>query len=651
MRWLTVLFVLLMVAVVSCKKDEPRSLTSIEVSAPTSMLRTGDSINIQAVGKDASGGIMTGIAFTWNSSDPATAVVNNGIVKGLKAGNVSITASSGNVTGSINLVIKDFIAGDYINSLITIGTDVSPVTSSKIKGFYSALGFASKASSDSLPLIKNRKENLVVAVDNNNNVVTLGFVKGNDAKLDVELAGISLVRFVMNPSGTGQLDNTELSTLIKNTPSFADLKISIQQGFGNGILLLENDDVLKKAVTVGHDALIKKGELIAGRMNANLGGKEYYIDGFFSGENLWFEDVPGQTINFINDTRLYWQVTSKKESGDKIETQILDWRPFKFVEFLTFLNPPTEKKLTVLGDGKFSVTVEQTNDLRTRHFLHLMQQGFHVLLEGILKKNDPDTKDLECALKAAQGALTEKFPELLYKGSKEAAFDYIKSVIANLEGDWLIKMVTKCAPDIFNVENITTTFAQKIFKIWFDVQWAVRFGTFTGYAAQVYKYWDFKETRTFCKKNGELSKCINVVGTYQLVSCRGTAVGSEWPESAGMGGTGFQNTGGKLELNEDGTYYWELKYYNEGIWWLGSHVWARSTDGGRYSVGGHTDGKNSPEASWCTGPHKDVPGHGYCSQLPAGTLMFIGPGGESVMLDDGVTIVSAIGGQTVWKKQ
>lgn len=76
----------------------PPTVTTIVVGAAGADLTVGQTRTVTAEARDQRGAVMSGIAFTWASSNGTVASVAQGVATGLSAGTASITASSGGVT-------------------------------------------------------------------------------------------------------------------------------------------------------------------------------------------------------------------------------------------------------------------------------------------------------------------------------------------------------------------------------------------------------------------------------------------------------------------------------------------------------------------------------------------------------------------------
>lgn len=94
----------------ACQGDDavaPGGLVSITLSPSSASLGVGQTQTITAEGKDQNGIVLTGLSFTWASSDAGVATVIDGVATGVSAGTASITASSGGVTSnSVTLTVS-----------------------------------------------------------------------------------------------------------------------------------------------------------------------------------------------------------------------------------------------------------------------------------------------------------------------------------------------------------------------------------------------------------------------------------------------------------------------------------------------------------------------------------------------------------------
>ncbi len=83
------------------------SIETVEIVPPVITVGINSSAPLTAVALDASGNVLTGRAFTWASSNTTVATVDrNGVVRGIAAGNATITALSAGKTGTSAVTIS-----------------------------------------------------------------------------------------------------------------------------------------------------------------------------------------------------------------------------------------------------------------------------------------------------------------------------------------------------------------------------------------------------------------------------------------------------------------------------------------------------------------------------------------------------------------
>ncbi len=85
----------------------PVPVASVTVSPATASVQVGGTVQLTAVTRDANGNILTGRAITWSSSTTTVATVSgSGLVNTLIVGSATITATSGNASGTAAMTVS-----------------------------------------------------------------------------------------------------------------------------------------------------------------------------------------------------------------------------------------------------------------------------------------------------------------------------------------------------------------------------------------------------------------------------------------------------------------------------------------------------------------------------------------------------------------
>ena len=83
-----------------------QEISSVAVAPDTATVVEGDTVRIAATATDANGQVVTGAGFVWGSGDTTVAVVDaTGLVTGVGAGQVQVTATAAGVTGRATLTV------------------------------------------------------------------------------------------------------------------------------------------------------------------------------------------------------------------------------------------------------------------------------------------------------------------------------------------------------------------------------------------------------------------------------------------------------------------------------------------------------------------------------------------------------------------
>jgi len=92
-------------------------VTTVSISAPSTTVAVGGSMQLTASATDANGNAVTGMTATWVSSNQVVATVStSGVVSGVAAGSVTITATINGIAGSKDLTVTPFPAAATVQA-------------------------------------------------------------------------------------------------------------------------------------------------------------------------------------------------------------------------------------------------------------------------------------------------------------------------------------------------------------------------------------------------------------------------------------------------------------------------------------------------------------------------------------------------------
>jgi hypothetical protein len=104
--------ILITALVIACRGDEggsiqePNPVAVVTISAPTTRIRVGDTVQLTASARDADGNVFERRDFTWTSGIGTVASVSpNGLVTGLVEGASEIRATTEGVTGTLVITV------------------------------------------------------------------------------------------------------------------------------------------------------------------------------------------------------------------------------------------------------------------------------------------------------------------------------------------------------------------------------------------------------------------------------------------------------------------------------------------------------------------------------------------------------------------
>ena len=99
------------------------TLSTITVSPGAADLTVGGTQQFAGTGRDGLGTPMSGISFTWTSSNETVGTIDgNGLFTAVGAGSTTVTATNGSVSGTASVSVTDLVAPDLIPTAINAGS-------------------------------------------------------------------------------------------------------------------------------------------------------------------------------------------------------------------------------------------------------------------------------------------------------------------------------------------------------------------------------------------------------------------------------------------------------------------------------------------------------------------------------------------------
>jgi len=206
------LFLLLAWAVSGCAAGEPvdptpaglAKVASLIISSPRDTVFVGDTLTLGLQARDSAGNLLSGRSVNWRTSDSGLAVVSAvGVVRGVHGGHITISASAGEQTASLALVVRRLV----------FAVNVVPDAVCLRKGFTTSLGLTAF---DSLgqplpvgfrPITWQTTDGLIVSVQPAplDSVTVFGTSPGTASVIGSVLGMADTTGFIVSPTPLGEL--------------------------------------------------------------------------------------------------------------------------------------------------------------------------------------------------------------------------------------------------------------------------------------------------------------------------------------------------------------------------------------------------------------------------------------------------------------
>src|SRR5438874_1587686 len=151
-------------------------VASVDVTPPTATVQAGQTVQLTATLKDASGNTLSGRTVTWSSNNTSVATVSSsGLVSGVTPGSATITATSEGKTGTAGITVTAPTGGSQFRHVFVVteeNTDYADVIGSSampyLNGLAQQYGLATQYYANTHPSIGNYFELATGQIISNN---------------------------------------------------------------------------------------------------------------------------------------------------------------------------------------------------------------------------------------------------------------------------------------------------------------------------------------------------------------------------------------------------------------------------------------------------------------------------------------------------
>jgi uncharacterized protein YjdB len=109
-------------ASITVNAPPPAPVATVAVSPSSNTINAGQTVQLAATARDANGATLTGRTITWSSSNASVASVSgNGLVTGIAAGTVTITATSETKSGTASVTVQSVTPPTKVDTIFAEG--------------------------------------------------------------------------------------------------------------------------------------------------------------------------------------------------------------------------------------------------------------------------------------------------------------------------------------------------------------------------------------------------------------------------------------------------------------------------------------------------------------------------------------------------
>lgn len=518
---ISALWVLLIAALIACRKDSKdgdNRIYEIRIMVDYAALEVGERLPIQAVALNRSGNVIEDRHFDWTVSEPSVLQLEAGVLVALSSGHTTLVAQSDGVLAEIGIHVA---SAEEVVFPVELSGDLPADLKGKVTNLYTESGVFPLTENSRVIIGRNRSDQLIFAADTDGNPTLMGYLGPENNVLGVEEIGVALVRFLLSASASDAA-TLDLRAIISEAPSYSALVKAVNSAVEEGVPPLDSEDVLSLVSSVAYhversfaQAADRKASKVAAADTKGIKPEElpfYFSKGLLEESNIWLEDAAEGRVKVFNASRLAWKIRHVDNDLGLVNGAIaLPW--VSFPGALYAYPEPVAVQIPMM-DGRMSLELYQDEETKANHIVNLINMAVNVVAASVGGHLD---RQSECALSISQRIRNERMGELLTKADGAAARAYVLETLNQFFNDGFFSLAKDCfilsgrASDYLSGGNRNPQLkaALKVFlKLTTMIEVADQMASFTVFSYQLFHFWDFTGSVTFCKNQGRLVECV-----------------------------------------------------------------------------------------------------------------------------------------------
>jgi hypothetical protein len=496
-------------------------VATVMVTPTTATLRMGQTTQLTAIPKDASGASMTGLPVLWQSSDSNGATVSaSGLVTAVRLGTASITATVGGKIGAAALAISAPQGSRSV--VVAIGGDVSAAARAQVQTFVSLTDSLNIGLAGRNIAVPDTKEGaIVLALNASGDPILAGSTdQGATVTLDASGTALAVARATLLASIGGLVNTSQLNTVIAADPNFPALVTAVRTSSDRGESFTSSNEVIQLLGALLTDLGPRVQPTPSISLVADRGWRNSVSSaGAFSNMPVSVSDGVGTSYTLTNNSFTWFAVTAKDgvTGGLLADQKLLERREINLSELPLHLGSPVATDFAGIN-GMASVLIGQSSESKDKAHLQIANDLFSVfvrlVLWGFNETVDNDTqRDIAAAVAVlfdpafiakvrddpGQTVLNLSLTKFLEKSPEIAVF--VANAIVRIYGTSAVaKAVTGFVSFAFLPVKVLLTL--NAFSK--DAVFAVDAGFFF---SDFLKYGDAHDSATVCQDNGMFVPC------------------------------------------------------------------------------------------------------------------------------------------------